>query len=83
VVIGDARQSLAQTDALYDMIVLDAFSSDAIPLHLSPFDVSASAAPTTDPRSSGTTARTSRANELLIGGGSVSHDGPGNGSPRC
>ena len=34
VVIGDARQSLAQTDALYDMIVLDAFSSDAIPLHL-------------------------------------------------
>ena len=35
VVIGDARQSLAQGDGtVYDMIVLDAFSSDAIPLHL-------------------------------------------------
>jgi hypothetical protein len=35
VVIGDARQSLAQGDGtVYDLIVLDAFSSDAIPLHL-------------------------------------------------
>ena len=35
VVIGDARQSLAQGDStVYDLIVLDAFSSDAIPLHL-------------------------------------------------
>ncbi len=35
VVIGDARQSLAQSDGtMYDLIVLDAFSSDAIPLHL-------------------------------------------------
>jgi SAM-dependent methyltransferase len=35
IVIGDARQSLAHADgARYDLIVLDAFSSDAIPLHL-------------------------------------------------
>lgn len=34
VVIGDARQSLAGLSKEYDIIVLDAFSSDAIPLHL-------------------------------------------------
>jgi SAM-dependent methyltransferase len=32
--LGDARLSLARTDRSYDMIVLDAFSSDAIPTHL-------------------------------------------------
>jgi hypothetical protein len=35
IVIGDARLSLAQApDSSYDFIVLDAFSSDAIPIHL-------------------------------------------------
>ena len=35
VVIGDARLSLAsQPDAAYDLIVVDVFSSDAIPVHL-------------------------------------------------
>ena len=34
VVIGDARQSLAAVSTDYGLIVLDAFSSDAIPLHL-------------------------------------------------
>ena len=35
VVLGDARLSLSrETDALYDVIVLDAFSSDAVPMHL-------------------------------------------------
>jgi SAM-dependent methyltransferase len=35
VVLGDARLSLAQrSSARYDLIVLDAFSSDAIPMHL-------------------------------------------------
>jgi len=35
VVLGDARLSLVNaTDHSYDLIVLDAFSSDAIPLHL-------------------------------------------------
>jgi hypothetical protein len=35
VVLGDARLSLANaTDHLYDLIILDAFSSDAIPIHL-------------------------------------------------
>jgi hypothetical protein len=35
VVIGDARQSLAHSNGTaYDLVVLDAFSSDAIPLHL-------------------------------------------------
>lgn len=34
VVIGDARVSLSRTDARYGLIVLDAYSSDAIPLHL-------------------------------------------------
>jgi predicted O-methyltransferase YrrM len=35
VVIGDARQSLARTpNGAYDLLVLDAFSSDSIPMHL-------------------------------------------------
>jgi len=35
VVLGDARLSLTRvTDCCYDLIVLDAFSSDAIPIHL-------------------------------------------------
>jgi spermidine synthase len=35
VILGDARLSLANAkDDLYDLIVLDAFSSDAIPTHL-------------------------------------------------
>ena len=34
VVIGDARLSLQQHTGSYDVIVLDAFSSDSIPIHL-------------------------------------------------
>ena len=34
VVLGDARLSLARSGARYNFIVLDAFSSDAIPMHL-------------------------------------------------
>lgn len=34
VVIGDARLSLQHRSDVYDMIVLDAFSSDSIPIHL-------------------------------------------------
>jgi hypothetical protein len=34
VVIGDARLSLENSSATYDVLVLDAFSSDAIPVHL-------------------------------------------------
>ena len=34
VVLGDARLTLAASTQLYDVIVLDAFSSDAIPVHL-------------------------------------------------
>jgi hypothetical protein len=34
VVIGDARLSLTRTQAQYQLIVVDAFSSDAIPVHL-------------------------------------------------
>jgi hypothetical protein len=34
VVLGDARLQLAATDRRYDLIVLDAFGSDAIPTHL-------------------------------------------------
>jgi hypothetical protein len=34
IVLGDARLSLARTRATYDLLVLDAFSSDAIPAHL-------------------------------------------------
>ena len=34
VVLGDARLSLAATDERYDLMILDAYSSDAIPVHL-------------------------------------------------
>lgn len=34
VVIGDARLTLSRAEGNYDLIVLDAFSSDAIPIHL-------------------------------------------------
>jgi len=34
VVLGDARLSLARFDRRFDAIVLDAFSSDSIPIHL-------------------------------------------------
>jgi predicted O-methyltransferase YrrM len=34
IVLGDARLTLAAASDRYDMIVLDAFSSDAIPIHL-------------------------------------------------
>jgi spermidine synthase len=34
IVLGDARLTLAASSERYDMIVLDAFSSDAIPIHL-------------------------------------------------
>jgi spermidine synthase len=34
VVIGDARLSLQNRPAMHDVIVLDAFSSDSIPIHL-------------------------------------------------
>ncbi len=33
-VLGDARRMLQATDERYDMIVLDAYSSDVIPLHM-------------------------------------------------
>jgi hypothetical protein len=33
-VLGDARLSLERSVAVYDLIVIDAFSSDAIPVHL-------------------------------------------------
>jgi hypothetical protein len=34
-VIGDARLTIAQeTDGLYDLIIVDAYSSDAVPVHL-------------------------------------------------
>jgi hypothetical protein len=34
ITMGDARISLAETSERYDLIVVDAFSSDAIPIHL-------------------------------------------------
>ena len=34
VLLGDARLTLAESHDTYDLIVLDAFSSDAIPIHL-------------------------------------------------
>lgn len=34
VILGDARLSLARTDAQFDLIVLDAYNSDAVPVHL-------------------------------------------------
>ncbi len=34
IVVGDGRLKVAESTQVYDLIVLDAFSSDAIPLHL-------------------------------------------------
>src|SRR4051794_33673750 len=34
IVLGDARLTLAQSEDKYDLIILDAFTSDAIPIHL-------------------------------------------------
>jgi hypothetical protein len=34
ITMGDARISLAETSERYDLIIVDAFSSDAIPIHL-------------------------------------------------
>jgi hypothetical protein len=34
VVVGDGRQELMARDDMYDVILLDAFSSDSVPLHL-------------------------------------------------
>jgi hypothetical protein len=34
VVIGDGRRGLGRSSELYDLLVIDAFSSDAIPVHL-------------------------------------------------
>jgi hypothetical protein len=34
IVLGDGRLSLARTHGAYDLIVIDAFSSDSIPVHL-------------------------------------------------
>jgi spermidine synthase len=34
IVLGDARLTLTASPECYDLIVLDAFSSDAIPVHL-------------------------------------------------
>jgi spermidine synthase len=34
IVVGDARLTLAASAQRYDLIILDAFSSDAIPVHL-------------------------------------------------
>jgi len=34
VVLGDGRLALQRTSQLYDVVVLDAFSSDAVPMHL-------------------------------------------------
>lgn len=34
IILGDARLTLAASEGLYDLIVLDAFSSDSIPVHL-------------------------------------------------
>jgi SAM-dependent methyltransferase len=34
VIVGDARTSMARLDRTYDLLVLDAFSSDAVPAHL-------------------------------------------------
>ena len=34
IVLGDARLTLAASGARYDLIILDAFSSDAVPVHL-------------------------------------------------
>jgi hypothetical protein len=34
IILGDARQQLAGLDRTYDLIALDAFSSDSVPVHL-------------------------------------------------
>jgi len=34
IVLGDARLSLRESDRMYDVIIMDAFSSDAVPVHL-------------------------------------------------
>ena len=34
IILGDARLSIDQRDTVYDLIIVDAFCSDAIPLHL-------------------------------------------------
>jgi hypothetical protein len=34
VVVGDGRRTLAESDTKFDLLVLDAFSSDSIPIHL-------------------------------------------------
>jgi hypothetical protein len=34
IVLGDARLSLAATDEKYDLMILDAYNSDAVPVHL-------------------------------------------------
>src|SRR5262249_14849779 len=34
IVLGDARLTLATSTQIYDLIILDAFSSDTIPVHL-------------------------------------------------
>jgi spermidine synthase len=34
VVLGDARRSLSRTEERYSLILLDAYSSDAVPIHL-------------------------------------------------
>lgn len=34
VILGDARQSLAKTERRYDLMVVDCFGSDSIPVHL-------------------------------------------------
>ena len=34
VIIGDGRQSLSRMDGTFNLLILDAFSSDAIPVHL-------------------------------------------------
>jgi spermidine synthase len=38
IVLGDARKNLAHTDARYGVLVLDAYSSDSIPLHLMTYE---------------------------------------------
>jgi spermidine synthase len=38
IVLGDARKNLAHTDSRYGVLVLDAYSSDSIPLHLMTYE---------------------------------------------
>ena len=39
IVVGDGRLKVAESTQIYDLIVIDAFSSDAIPLHLLTIEV--------------------------------------------